>query len=222
MPILISIGENCLVDHMLQKFGLKKESYPFGSCRSNIEYIIQIINSDFSLFLDKKVLHKDYVDANQQVIKNKSYYHTNNIYCSSVSNGYEFTHHNILEDEDLMKSFIRRVKRFKSALSGTKKVVLIYYYKHNEKRNITKIIELINDLQNLILSIYGKICKCILIYQIVSNDRRIELKGNDNILICEFYCEKIWGSYKNWNAIGDQDLFQTLFECENFKKFVIN
>lgn len=228
LPTFISIGENCLIDHILSKYKYKRESYPFGNCRSNIEYITQIIETDFRNFLDKKLLYKDMVDARQIVIKNKVYNMLNDIYCLSVSSNYEFTHHNILDDATLYATFLRRVERFKAIMKSDEDIYFIYYYKHTPKRNVNKIIELLNKYLNMIEKKYNKKCKCMLWYQNILNDPndrtfvKICYESNNNIMLVEFNCHKIWGSYVNWNAKTDYDLFELFFDSDEFKKFVGN
>ena len=67
----ISLGENCLMDTLLSKYGIKQESYVFGSVRTNIEYDLEIIKDNFENLLKSDLLVKKTVNGTQKVVKNK-------------------------------------------------------------------------------------------------------------------------------------------------------
>lgn len=132
MPVFISLGENCLVDAVLRKFGLKAESFPFGSSRSNIEYFHQIIESDFKDFLDPQYL-KQVTNYGQEVVINKKYSIENQIYDHSSSIGFEFVHLKVLSQEG-RESVERKVERLRKLLNEDTRIVFIYHYRYNKNQ----------------------------------------------------------------------------------------
>lgn len=216
----VSLGENCLVDELLKKVMLKGESYPFGSGRFNIEYINSIIEEDFKNLLDPAHLEYATVDA-KQVVKNTFYKTKNDIFCATVSSGYEFTHHDVFNEKDKL-SIERKIKRFREILSSNDKVVFVYNYRYSEKQNVDKINELLKQFLELVRSKYKKEAKLILFYQTITNSlREYVITENGNITACEFKCKEQWVGDDNYDGSKDMDLFRNLLADKKVARLLL-
>jgi ubiquinone/menaquinone biosynthesis C-methylase UbiE len=216
----ISIGETCLTDAVLEKLHLKKESYPFGSSRSNIEYILQAIGEDFEHFIDPTVLVKQVNAVNQKVMVNTRYSSSEDIYHILSSSLYEFTHHDLdlIENRD---SFSRKVERFRNILRSEKEVCFIYYNVISPNRDIVKIFSYLRSFLELLEKKYNKKSKCILWYQTISNaGRKVIINQDKDILSAEFVTPEKWLTDHNWDARGDMDLFGTFFSSSETANFL--
>ena len=146
--VVLSLGENCLADNILVRNGLKSFSSPYASGRSNIEYILSFENEQFADFLNPEYLVKENFDANTIVVRNKKYLDLSNKYHNTVINGFEFTHHDVLDNQTVRETLQRRCERMLN-LKG-KRIVFLY---HHRLCNTTDHRLLINHL-NLLAEIY--------------------------------------------------------------------
>ncbi len=107
-PFFLSLGENCLADNILQRHGLKSFSSPYSSARSNITYAIknEAHNYENLLSRDSNILTERY---GKKTVVNTSFSKIDNIFDIAVNRGFEFTHHNIIEDKSALDSYIRKV-----------------------------------------------------------------------------------------------------------------
>ncbi len=216
----VSLGENCLADELLKKVMMKGESYPFGSGRFNIEYINSIIEEDFKNLLNPAHLRYETVDG-KQVVKNTLYKTRNNIFCPSISSGYEFTHHDVFNEKDKL-SVERKIKRFREILKSKDKVVFIYNYRYSEKQNIGKITELLNCFLGLIKTKYKKEAKLILFYQTITDSiREYAITFDENIVRCEFKCKEQWVGDDNYDGSKDMDLFRNLLADRKMARLLL-
>ena len=196
--IYLSFGENCLTDRILERHHIKSFSSPYSSGRSNIEYILQIEKENFKSLLDKKYLYIDIV-GDQRVVRNKKYICSNR-YSESCMQDFEFTHHNVLEDDTIRKIISRRCKVLKSF---EKKRVYIFY--HHRFCKCTDEEKLIADLVEL-KELYEKKAKSvsvILFTQVIVDnyrDRKVVYENVNNIDKYMFYTLNVWEG-------SDDDIF---------------
>ena len=52
--LYLSLGENCLPDGILKRYGLKSFSTPYSSARSNIQYAIENELNNYTELLNRK------------------------------------------------------------------------------------------------------------------------------------------------------------------------
>jgi hypothetical protein len=219
MPEFVSLGENCLPDDVLSFVGKKNESYPFGSGRFNIEYIIQIIESDFAELMNPEYLIIGKTDK-KEVVRNTLYSHQHPIYSDTVTLGFEFTHHNVLEEVP-KKSFTRKIHRFRKALEEKKELVFIYHYRYNPAQNPKLIIQLLENFLELLAKKYGSRYKCVLWYQnLEKRSRGLKINKEGNVLVGEFSTLQEWEGDDLWNGSSDRDLFTEFFESKQMKQYV--
>jgi hypothetical protein len=219
MPVFISLGENCLVDAVLKKFRLKAESFPFGSSRSNIEYIHQILESDFKDFLDPQYL-KEGTYYGQEVVFNVRYTFENQIFDQSVTNGFEFTHHKVLSQEG-RESVERKVERLRGLLNEGTRVVFIYHYRYNKNQDPEKIKKLLDAFLKMLNSRYRGNFRCILFYQAVQKSKPMVICTifNKQLLCAKFVSSRPWNGDDNWDGRSDDILFRNFLTSWKFKLF---
>lgn len=219
MTEFIALGENCLPDEILTFLQKKGESYPFGSGRFNIEYITEIIRTDFIDLMAADKLVKG-ITEDKEVVWNTHYRHRNDIYADTVSRHFEFTHHNIFEEAP-RRSFNRKIQRLKQVLEEKRDVVFVYHYLHSSKHDPEKMIDLLDSFLNVLKKKYGRRYKCILWYQNPSSaERKILVRKNRNILIGEFFTQDHWHGETLWNAPNDRELFIAFFQHDQLKKYI--
>ena len=200
-----------MVDEILKDFHLRKETYPFGSGRFNIEYIRQICQEDFANFLNEQFLEHDIVE-NIQVVKNRKYNHQLDIYESSVCDDVEFTHHDVLK-ESFRSSMSRKVDRFKQALNDPRDYVFIYYYRYSEKRDVLAVINQLQKWLDEVTSRSGFQPRLIFIHQeIISHFHEESCKFIDHPwgIQVTFNTTEVWTGRELWAAANDRHLFKEM------------
>ena len=109
--ICLSLGENCMPDMVIQRYGIKSYSTPFSFSRCNIFYAYKLLSTDFKDLINKDFLEKDINCQFPQFYRNKKIFDIpeEGLFEKSCSNGFEFTHHNVIEKEKDRESFIRKL-----------------------------------------------------------------------------------------------------------------
>ena len=124
--VIFSIGENCLTDNILERNNLKSFSSPYSSGRSNIEYILSFEKDMMADFINPSYLKYEYFDE-KKVVRNKKYVETINYYDKSVTNGFEFTHHDIIKKEKLRVKIKKRCERIQQLKN--KNIIMVYHHR---------------------------------------------------------------------------------------------
>lgn len=144
--ICFSIGENCLPDNILNRYNLKSFSSPYSSGRSNIEYILYYEHEEFKSFVDNKLLRKELFNNTSEVIRNQKI-QLNNTYHESCMNGFEFTHHNVLEDDKARAAIKRRCSRLLGL--HNKNIVMLYHHRLCENTDEMLLIKHLKELSDI-------------------------------------------------------------------------
>ncbi len=134
----ISIGENCLTDNILERHNLKSFSTPYSHGRSNIDYAITLEKNNYYNLLESKYLFYDYFGSTK-VVRNNYYSKSENIFHEFQQNGFEFTHHDVINNKSHIKSYHRKVLRMKS-FKKNNKIKFLYHYRSNKYRDLKLII----------------------------------------------------------------------------------
>jgi hypothetical protein len=135
----LSLGENCLTDNILNRYNLKSFSTPYSHGRSNIDYALQLEETDYVGLVDQENLK--YADFNgKEVVRSTKINSSDTIYNQLHMNGFEFTHHDVLNDLVAKNSLLRKVDRLKE-FKGSKNYVFFYHYRLNDNVSLDKIIE---------------------------------------------------------------------------------
>ncbi len=143
----LSLGENCLPDRILQRHGLKSFSTPFSNGRSNIDVLLALWRAKFDGLLDPANLRLD-PTAGASAVRSTRYVDCDPIFDPSVSGGFEFTHHNVLEDAAARDSYVRKIDNFCAArLRGD--VVLVYYHRPTPRSDLPALIQKLETFAQL-------------------------------------------------------------------------
>ncbi|BAE74040.1 hypothetical protein SGGMMB4_01773 [Sodalis glossinidius str. 'morsitans'] len=116
LPIshVVSLGSHCLTASILKKYGLKKASFPFDWIFSSPEVVIDCLNDEFELFLDKRQ-HK-FVTGNR--VNGSSEPGATHIYFQEHYGTKEFFTHRDTTIEENYNYYSRAVSRFKELLKS--------------------------------------------------------------------------------------------------------
>lgn len=133
--IWLSLGENCIPDDILKRFGLKTFATPFSHGRTNIEYATQADQEDFaSLLLPESLVKEDFYG--KPVVRNHAYTCEKGLYDSSVASGFEFTHHDVINDPAARDSYTRKIERWNETRRTAKEVCFLYHHRDWGRKNI--------------------------------------------------------------------------------------
>lgn len=189
--VYISIGENCLADDILKRFNLKSFSSPYASSRSNIEYILQFERLQFKSFLNPTFLVPSEMYG-KPVVRNNKYVETENHYNSSLINGFEFTHHNVLQPEH-NETFRRRCNRM--LFLRKKKIHMLYHHRYCKSTDLSLLTLHLSELKDIYSNRDNQVYIYCFFQSLVKNEaeRRIEKQIINGIYVYQLYTMNIWG-----------------------------
>ena len=185
--LFLSLGENCLVDDVLQRHGLKVFSTPYSFARSNIDYAIELEKTDYDTLLSKDNL---YYAEDGKVVRSNTIKDSDNIYDFQHLNGFEFTHHDIISDPRQMESYKRKIDRMKKLKSSKDVICFMYHYRYNKNMNVQKII----DKAATFLTYYNSRAFMAVFFQNIQSENRgvVEKRVRDNVMMFEFITPYVW------------------------------
>ncbi|MDR1501048.1 MAG: papain-like cysteine peptidase [Prevotella sp.] len=198
--LYLSFGENCLTDNILDRHNIKSFTTVYSHGRSNIEYILQIEKDNYVNFINPQFIKYEELDS-KLVPRLKIYDKITNSYNKLHTNGFEFTHHDIIKDESIRDKFTKRIDRL-NKYKGKKDIIIFYHHRLDALTDIDRLLGHLSELGQL----YSKgehNAQIILFYQnIVENpiERKLEYKIFQNTHIFVFNTLNIWGG-------DDQELF---------------
>ncbi len=212
--ISVSIGENCLVDNILERHGKKMISSPYSHGRSNLDYAIKLEKENYTHLMDTNHFTHHKV-GDTPVIRNMHNFTSDNIYLDLHQNGFEFTHHDVMENKSHIKSYKRKISRL-IKYKGKKNFHFYYHYRANKNLNI----DLLFLKAEKFLSYYqinNKKCEITIFTQNKVDsleERRTEvIKYSENIRAYIFHTLHFWSGDDQdifW-ARNDDDLIKSMF-----------
>ena len=219
--ICLSFGENCITDNILDRYRIKSFSTPFSSARSNIEYIIGAEKDNYSKFLSlENIIYK--YNGEKKLPYLCVYNELKNHYKEGHMNGFEFTHHDVLNDPKALKSYKRKIYRLLN-LKNTH-IFIFYFHRYSPETNYGQLFDDLKELKNIYKKRGNNICQIIFFEQVIidSCERRIENQSNIDLNIYRFYTNKIWegDNPKYLFGLVDDDLINE-FICDVCKKYNI-
>lgn len=175
----LSIGENCLTDNILDRFKLKSFSTPYSHGRSNLDYAIALEKDAYKHLLNPKYLHYDTV-GETKVVRNNFYSKSDSIYNELHKNGFEFTHHDVFNNDGQRKSYQRKIARMLS-FDKSKKLKFLYHYRNNEDLDVNRLLEKAGEFLKLYQK-KGINCEFIFFSQeiVKDNSQRCAIKIHDS------------------------------------------
>jgi hypothetical protein len=145
--IYLSYGENCLTDNILQRQLIKTFTTPFSHGRSNVEYILQAERDAYKDFLNPKYLQYELLEK-KEVARLKTYNQLQNNYNELHTKGFEFTHHDVIGNENHRQKMHKRVQTL-TKLKGKKKFVILYHHRANATTDAELLVQHLAELKNL-------------------------------------------------------------------------
>lgn len=216
--IYVSFGENCLTDNLLKRYSLKSFTTPYSHGRSNIEYINAIEQDEFTNLLKKEYL--SYCDfGEQKVVRNLYYSKQNNIYEDSVMNGFEFTHHDVINSNECRKQFYRRTKRLREIKD--KDLYIFYHHRFCEQTNENELLSQLYNLYKRYAKYNQKVFVIMFSQKIVEKEteRKVIYEFKNGVYVFWFYTLNIWGgSGDDFWAKNDDDLICKMMNFIKDKK----
>lgn len=134
----LSLGENCLSDGILERHRLKTFNTPYSGTRSNIDYAITLEREGYSGLLDRNALEHGWAGPTK-VVRNVKM-PCEPLYSTAHSQGFEFTHHNVIDNETDRDSFRRKIARL-DLLRGRGHVCFLYHYRINPNNDVPAIVD---------------------------------------------------------------------------------
>ncbi len=202
--VVVSLGENCLTDGLLSRHHMKTFTSPYSHGRSNIEYINAIEEDDYHYLLKKEYLRYEECEG-ESVVRNKWYSLQTNMYDDSVMKGFEFTHHDVINNGNHIKKFKRRVKRMQGKY---KKMYLFYHHRYCENTNEAQLLKDLCKLKVRYLqkndNVYVVMFTQIKVDTI--KERKVVYIQKDGIHCFYFYTQQIWTGTDNdifWAKVDD-------------------
>jgi hypothetical protein len=205
----LSLGESCLPDALLKRHGKKSFSTPYSHGRSNVDFALKLESDGYDVLLYFSRLEVG--DAfGDRVIRSKCITWSSPIFDASLRIGFDFTHHNVIANNDHRESISRKIERLKT-LRGKEDVVFFYHHQYCSLSNIELLRDKLLDFMHYYPGIGVRVFVAFF-YQDVTgcqNSRRVDISSNSNGLIeCVFYTKNCWeGRDPNlfW-ALVDDDL----------------
>jgi hypothetical protein len=168
---IISLGPACPIAEFLKNFKLRNCSYPFDWMYSSPKLILDCLNDDFNILLNKE-------------------YHTN---CSENISGHSlygnkiFRHKNILNENDYLY-YIRCVQRFRFILSVSNLKLFTVISNFNDRTNE------ISQIDNNIIVLNDKLKLCTknffilnIVFHISKSVQKYDVNIKDNIYHCDIW-----------------------------------
>lgn len=213
--VFCSIGENCLGQGVLDRKKFSTCIGPFSWVRTNIDYILEIVEEDFGDLLNPFYLqHRE--RFGQSISTNSKYRCDNDVFESTVSNEFEFTHHDIILSADAMQSAIRKIDRFKSLCRSDEAVIFMYHHRWNyKKQNLPYVLEKLNRFAKIVQSKRkGPVSVLCFTQKLITCEdvRRIEFSDHDACRLAVLHTYQAWGGTDSnvfWGKVDD-DLFDEM------------
>lgn len=202
---ICSLGTLCHTAEWIKQMQMKKCSFPFDWIFSNPNMIIDCIDNDFKIFLDKNfhIPHEIHTDSKK-------------ISGHKVYGGRMFNHHYILED-NTYSYFVRCVNRFR-ILTKKKENKLFIISFVNRREKISK------ELENNIIDLYKKLesittnFNLLVVYHRIGHNPSSEIvELNEHIKIIEIFTQALSNGIRIQNEVENRFYNNCIFKLYDFK-----
>lgn len=209
--VVLSFGENCLTDNILDRNGLKSFSSPYSSGRTNVEYILAFEREEFADLLNREYLVYEYA-ADKRVTRNKKYVATKNRYHEMCINGFEFTHHDVLGSKINGNKISKRCQRMLELKN--KNIVIVYHHRLCEETDESLLISHLAELADIYRARGNDVSVFMFGQVLVSEEkqRKAVRTVNRGIHVYKFHTLQEWAGENHdvfW-ARCDDDLLKTM------------
>lgn len=204
--LFLSFGENCLTYDILKRYSLNTYSTPFSSARSNIEYILFLEKNRYTGFLDYDNLA--YEDCcGTQVVRLKIGRELINHYDPSHMRGFEFTHHDVIENDTHRDAFYRRYNRLLNLKDES--LTIFYHHRICKQTDWTILLNHLSELRSIYLNRGLKSVDIVVFTQSIVSDekqRKMNHYYSNHIHIYVFQTMNVWGGTNQdifWARVDD-------------------
>ena len=215
----LSLGENCLSDGILERHGLKTFNTPYSGTRSNIDYAIKLEREGYSRLLDRDALEHGWAGPTKVVHNVKM--QCEPLYSELHSQGFEFTHHNVIDNEADRESFRRKIARL-DLLRGRGHLCFLYHYRLNTNSDVPAIVAKATTFADF-YSRGERGCRVVVFTQAIVDhpDKRdvVEVAASDTVSAYVLKTLEVWcGDDQDvfW-ARKDDDLLGRMFQLAKLK-----
>ena len=202
---ICSLGTLCNTASCIKQMQMKKCSFPFDWIFSNPNMIIDCIDNDFKIFLDRNF------HIPHEILPNSKKGSGHKVY-----GGKMFNHHYILED-NTYRYFVRCVNRFR-ILTKKKENKLFIISFVNKREKISK------ELKNNIINLYKKLesittnFNLLVVYHRIDHNMRSEIvELNENFKIIEIFTRAESDGNRIKNKVENQFYNNSIFKWYDFK-----
>lgn len=200
--LFLSLGENCLCQNIINRYKLNTFNTIYSYAKSNIEYALYLESNNYYKFLDNDNLtlkDNSNIYISQQIAQN------DNIF---IHSGFEFTHHDVVNNKDHLNSFIRKIYRM-DRIRYNEDICFFYYFRNTKLCHVDRVKD---DLIK-----FGRLYKrdnniyFILLHQnLISpqEQRKVVIHKGNNIFDCCFHTLTYWGGNdtRAFYAVDDDKL----------------
>jgi hypothetical protein len=210
----LSLGENCLPDGILKRYGLKSFSTPFSNGQSNLDYILLLEKVRYKGFLDKENLKYEQQSV-KRFTRSKLTSKCDNIYVHYHMRGFGTSYFDLINSEEDRQSFGRKIQRLLS-LRGKGNAVFFYHHRYHEQQNLELIFEKAFEyskyyswsLKKSHVVVFTQKNPCDISHRCLHYQR-----VRNNIHFFNFHTEKIWEG-------NDPDIFWAKPDDDLIKKMI--
>jgi len=202
---ICSLGTLCHSASWIKQMNMKKCSFPFDWIFSKPNMIIDCIDNDFKIFLDRNLHIPHEIHKNSKKISGHKVY-----------GGRIFNHHYILED-NTYNYFVRCVNRFRILTKKKENKLFIISFVNNRDK-ISK------ELESNIINLYKKLESIItnfnllVVYHRIGNNMRSEIvEINENIKIIEIFTQALSSGTHIKNKVENKFYNNCIFKLYDFK-----
>lgn len=211
-----SIGENCLSHDVIKRHNLKYVVTPFSHARSNIDYVKQLVDSRFSELISPSALR--YEDRyGKRVVVNTLYGCENSLYDKSISNFFEFTHHDVISDMQARDSYARKAERFLSSFVGSGSACYLYHYRGHRRKDVQRVAQKLNEFRASCMKLGSRSISVAMFTQELVEEREsrsVKLELISGVPVATLFTTHFWGGPDEdifWGR-NDDDLFGSALE----------
>ena len=215
--LYLSIGENCMAGKMLRRFEISNTwSTPYTWARSNISYAIECEEQKYNNLLNVNYIVKDDKSPFPESWRNTSFVNQQGPFEHSVSNGFEFAHHDVIDNAEHKSSYERKTQRMLELRDTDEDIVFFYHHRYVDNDNIDFVISECERFLQFYASDHHKRSLVIITQSIVSDYtmRRIEVTQEKSCVVARFYTTRVWAGSEEGMVAGelDDDLFVEMFK----------
>lgn len=198
--IWLSLGENCFIGNLIERFNLKTQVSPYCFSGCNIDHAIFLEETRYQTLIveDPLKINKDGHVFNSAIL-------SDDLFSEQSSGGFLFGHHDIRFKRSRL-SLQRKIGRMLELRDSLYPKAFLYHHRVNKNTNIPKIVAKIKKFSS-----FYKNSSFALIYQNKisdSADRKLEINVIDGVLVFCFHTKNTWHGpdRKIFDGICDDDL----------------